>query len=113
MSKRNFTARTTCLAIAVALLALPGCKRLITASCAKPQVYAAAQNLPPLQIPGGLDAPNTRGALKIPELNEVEAPRAKGDPCLEEPPRYSSARLLPPDKAETKARAAAKPAPAP
>ena len=92
-----------CFAIATAILVLPGCKRFTTASCNKPQVYANADDVPPLRIPGGLDAPNTRGALKIPELNEVEAPRAKGDPCLDMPPRYSpNARLLP-EKADAKA----------
>ncbi|MEP7313871.1 MAG: hypothetical protein ABI859_14910 [Pseudomonadota bacterium] len=108
MHKRNFTARTTFLTLAVALLVLPGCKRFTTANCEKPQVYAAAETLPPLRIPGGLDSPNTRAALKIPELNEVEVPRVKGDPCLDEPPRYSNARLLPPEKSDSKAEKKAK-----
>jgi uncharacterized lipoprotein len=113
MSKRNLTARSTCLAIAVALLALPGCKRFTSANCEKPQLYAAAQDQPPLRIPGGLDAPNTRGALKIPELNEPEAPRVKGDPCLDTPPRYSANARLLPDKADAKAKKRAPRAPPP
>ena len=110
MTKSNLTA-TICVAL-VALLALPGCKRFTTANCDKPQLYAAAEDLPPLRIPGGLDAPNTRGSLKIPELNEVEVPRAKGDPCLDQPPRYSNARLLP-EKADARAKRTAPPPPPP
>lgn len=89
----------------LALLALPGCKRFTRSDCSKPQVYEQAQNLNPLRIPAGLDPLNTRGALKIPELREPEAPRNVGDACLEEPPKYSNARLLPlvRDKATLKA----------
>lgn len=70
---------------------LPGCKRLFAASCTKPQAYAQAESLPPLRIPVGLDGLDTRAALKIPELNEPEAPRAAGAPCLEEPPAFATA----------------------
>jgi uncharacterized lipoprotein len=68
------------------LLLLGGCSGFLTRNCNKPEVYATAENLPPLRIPVGLDGPDTRAALKIPALNEPEAPRsAKGD-CLESPP---------------------------
>jgi uncharacterized lipoprotein len=72
----------------VALLA--GCSsRMFTGgNCNKTQAYADAGNLSPLRIPVGLDAPDTRAALRIPELNEPEAPRAAGSPCLEEPPAF-------------------------
>ena len=97
----------------LALLALPGCKRFARSDCNKPQLYEQAQNLQALQVPAGLDPLNTRGALKIPELREPEAPRNVNDACLEEPPKYSNARLLPlardkaTIKAENKAAAAA------
>jgi hypothetical protein len=94
------------LAVAMlALLALPGCKRFTRADCNKPQGYEQAQNLQGLRIPGGLDPLNTRGALKIPELREPEAPRNVNDACLEEPPKFSNARLMPlvRDKATVKA----------
>jgi uncharacterized lipoprotein len=68
-----------------------GCRRFTASNCNKPQVYATAQNLPPLQIPAGLDAPNTQAALRIPELKEPEAPRSSEDPCLDAPPRYEVA----------------------
>lgn len=78
------------IALCAALTVLPGCKRLFGNGCAKPQLYAQAQSLPPLRIPVGLDGPDTRAALKIPELNEPEIPRAANAPCLEEPPAFTS-----------------------
>jgi hypothetical protein len=67
-------------------------------SCNKPQLYEQAQGVAPLRVPAGLDAPNTRGALKIPELHEPEAPRQLTDACRDEPPKYSNAQLLPTGK---------------
>jgi uncharacterized lipoprotein len=72
-----------------------GCKRLLAQNCNKPQAYAAAQDMPPLKIPVGLDGPDTRTALKIPALNEPEAPRAVGAPCLDEPPALTAAKPAP------------------
>ncbi|HSB98981.1 MAG TPA: hypothetical protein VLE45_03645 [Burkholderiaceae bacterium] len=72
------------------LVLLGGCKGLV-GSCHKAQAYSSAQSLPPLHIPVGLDGPDTRAAVRIPELNEPVAPRGKNDPCLEEPPRYDTA----------------------
>ncbi len=81
------------------LLCLPlcvaSCGRVFGGQCKVPQAYAMAEELPPLKIPVGLQAPNTRDALKIPELNEPEAPRAETDPCLEEPPAYSTSTATP------------------
>ena len=78
-------------ALCASFAVLPGCKRLFASSCSKPQAYAQAQSLPPLRIPVGLDGPDTRTALKIPDLNEPEAPRKPKDPCLEEPPAFATA----------------------
>jgi hypothetical protein len=78
-------------ALSLSLLALSGCKRLFgDADCSKPAAYADSRNLPPLRIPVGLDGPDTRAAMKIPELNEPEIPRKPGDACLDEPPAYST-----------------------
>ena len=91
-----------CAAVAIALL--PGCSWLPwrhdnqhekVHACNKPQLYEQAKSVPVLTVPAGLDPLNTRGALKIPELNEAEVPRALSDPCLDEAPKYSNARLLP------------------
>jgi len=78
-------------ALCASFAVLPGCKRLFASSCNKPQVYAQAQSLPPLRIPVGLDGPDTRAAMKIPDLNEPEAPRGPKDPCLQEPPAFTTA----------------------
>lgn len=78
-------------ALCAGFAVLPGCKRLFASSCSKPQVYAQAQSLPPLRIPVGLDGPDTRAAMKIPDLNEPEAPRGPNDPCLQEPPAFTTA----------------------
>lgn len=69
---------------------LPGCKRLFASSCSKPQVYAQAQSLPPLRIPVGLMA-LIPAAMKIPDLNEPEAPLGPNHPCLQEPPAFTTA----------------------
>jgi len=100
----------------VACLALGACRHG-PAACTKPGVYAEAQSVPPLRIPTGLQAPDTRGALRIPELTEPEAPRAADSPCLDQPPRYApNARLVTPEaekKAAKKAKKGAKSEPAP
>ena len=88
---------TLCLLIA-ATMVLGGCRALTGSNCHKPQAYEQAQDLPALEIPPGLDAPDTRGALRIPALNEPEAPRGPDDPCLEEPPPYSNAPLTAPSR---------------
>ena len=66
-----------------------GCKSL-SRSCNNLAAYSQAQDLQPLKIPAGLDSPDTRAALKIPELNEPEVPRGPKDRCLEDPPRVNA-----------------------
>jgi len=99
------TLRLVCAVFALALL--PACswmpfrhgsKEGRVNDCNKPQIYEQAASNPPLRIPAGLDALNTRGALRIPELHEPEAPRKLTDACLDEPPKFSNARLLPPPR---------------
>jgi hypothetical protein len=60
-----------------------------TAKCREPPVPVAAET-GPLQTPAGLDAPDTRNAVKVPPLNEPEKPRAAADPCLSAPPSFDS-----------------------
>ncbi len=78
------------IAVVSSMVLAGGCKSLRTRSCNKSSAYAAAPDLQPLKIPAGLDSPDTRAALKIPELNEPEAPRGPKDGCLEDPPRVST-----------------------
>jgi uncharacterized lipoprotein len=82
--------RTLAIGAMVATLALlGGCKALFASNCNKPQIYEQAQSLPPLRIPAGLDAPDTRTAMRIPDLKEPEAPRGVKDSCLETPPPFT------------------------
>jgi uncharacterized lipoprotein len=79
--------------IAVAILS-SGCARLLhgfAPDCHKPQEYQRAVQKPPLQVPAGLDTPNTQGALVIPTVDVVAPPVGRHDACLDEPPRYKPA----------------------
>jgi uncharacterized lipoprotein len=74
-----------------AALALAGCGWLPDAytGCDEAQPYQSAVNNEPLKVPAGADLPDTRNALKIPELNTPELPREPGS-CLEHPPPYAA-----------------------
>jgi uncharacterized lipoprotein len=81
--------------IVLLLLVLPlvgGCHIFRSASakaCHGSQPYQKAQSVPPLKIPGGLDAPDTTNALRLPALNEPPpTPRKGSQPCLDEPPPF-------------------------
>jgi hypothetical protein len=79
----------TLLLIAVATVAA-GCRSGGNV-CGKPGLYAQAQSIPSLRIPVGLETPDTRAAMKIPDLNEPQPPpRQKGEGCLDEPPKYTT-----------------------
>jgi len=73
-----------------ATLALSSCGRLFKATCVKSEDYAAAVDNQPLQIPAGLQGPDTRSALPVPPLAEPERPRRADEPCLDAPPRYAN-----------------------
>jgi uncharacterized lipoprotein len=96
----------------LALSALSGCgKRLV--SCKQDNKdYVGAAELPPLKAPEGLEAPNTRNALKVPPLNTPERMRGRDEPCLDVPPPYSTPKAAP-GAPGAPAAPAAKPAPAP
>ena len=75
------------------LLPLAGCGLLPDAysGCDKVQPYQAAEQAAPLAVPAGADLPDTRNALKIPEIRTPQVPAEPGK-CLEHPPSYGSAR---------------------
>ena len=81
------------LAIAVlALAAVSGCKSRMVSCSQTNKDYAGAKELPPLTAPPGLEAPNTRNALKVPPLNTPERVRGKNEPCLDIPPPFTSSK---------------------
>ena len=72
-------------------LGLGGCSWMHhgkNSGCRDPNLIGDAKNLPALKVPPGLDAPDTRNAIKVPPLTEPERPRARTEPCLSMPPNY-------------------------
>lgn len=68
------------------------------AVCKGPTGYATATSVPSLKVPTGLESPDTRGALRIPDLNTPEPPaRTKAQGCLDEPPPYVIAKPKEPE----------------
>lgn len=57
--------------------------------CDKVQPYQSAQELPPLRVPDGSVAPDTRNAMQIPAVSVPKAPAAEGR-CLDLPPSYGA-----------------------
>ncbi len=76
-----------------AWLPLAGCGLLPDAysGCDKIRPYQAAEQMAPLEVPAGADLPDTRAALKIPEIKAPQVPADSGK-CLEHPPSYGSTR---------------------
>ena len=79
------------LALAATLFALGGCSswNVFKGTCAKPEDFAGVVDNPPLKIPPGRDAPDTRAALAIPALDAPEAPRPADSPCIDTPPKFT------------------------
>jgi len=69
---------------------LSGCKSPLSQCRESNEDYAGAKELPPIQAPPGLEAPDTRNALKVPPLNAPERVRGKNEPCLSAPPPFST-----------------------
>lgn len=78
--------------LVVALTSLAGCSWFHQGSpkCREPVMKAGLENGAGLKLPAGLDTPDTRGAVRVPELNEPEQPRGAKDPCLSMPPAYKT-----------------------
>jgi uncharacterized lipoprotein len=83
-----------CLTVVAVAASLAGCGAF-RVTCNDMTTYAASEELAPLKVPAGLEAPDTRTALKIPALNEPERARAASEGCLESPPPYSAPRAEP------------------
>jgi hypothetical protein len=87
------------------LIALPavraGCHRdgVRDEPCIAGQQYLKAQSVPPLRTVDGLAAPNTRNALKIPEVTAPLRVRSMREGCLDESPSFFPGRPKPGQKA--------------
>ena len=82
------------LLLTIVLFSLSGCSWMHhgkrSARCREPVVGGDVKNMPALHVPTGLDAPDTRNAIKVPPLDEPERARARGEPCLSMPPSFKS-----------------------
>lgn len=58
--------------------------------------YVGAKEMPPLKAPDGLENPDTRNGLKIPQLNTPERVRGRDEACLDAPPPFGSSKSAPP-----------------
>jgi len=88
---RNGLIRLGCIAI---VLPLAGCSVLPDAytGCNDPKPYEAAVQKEPLRVPAGADLPDTRNALKIPEIKGPELPPDPGS-CLDHPPSIATSAV--------------------
>jgi uncharacterized lipoprotein len=79
-----------------AALPLGGCGWLPDAysGCEEARPYQSARQGEPLRVPAGADLPDTRNALRIPDLKTPELPREPGS-CIEHPPPYAQERHTP------------------
>jgi uncharacterized lipoprotein len=84
------------IAATAALAVAAGCGLLPDAhsSCEKPQPYQSAAVAPPLRVPAGSEMPDTRNALRIPEVTAPERP-ADATACIDHPPSYGASRPQP------------------
>lgn len=82
----------------MAAVLVSGCGffRASSSNCRDDALYLGAREEAPLRIPPGLEAPDTRNALKVPELDVPEGPRA-ADKCLDAPPPYSTPKPVEPE----------------
>jgi uncharacterized lipoprotein len=82
--------------VAALLLSLAGCHSLRSSSCHNAQPYMNAKNAAPLEIPPGVDSPDTTNALRIPRLDAPQPPPRKAkEPCLDEPPSFNVTKPTP------------------
>lgn len=82
--------------VILALTSLAGCGLLSPAHdrCDKQPPYVNSPEARPLVIPEGVDAPDTRSALRVPDLTTPEKPL--DGRCVDAPPSYVPAQA--PDK---------------
>jgi uncharacterized lipoprotein len=90
------------LTAALATSVLAGCKSGKVSCRQTNKDYVGAKEMPPLKAPPGLEAPDTRNALKVPELSTPERVRGRDEACLDMPPPFSTPGQKPTDAAKPK-----------
>jgi hypothetical protein len=63
--------------------------------CTERPFAGNADSRPPLKVVEGLSAPDTRSAVKIPELGPNARERPRTEPCLAQPPDFFAKPLQP------------------
>jgi uncharacterized lipoprotein len=86
--------------LATSLLA--GCKSGKVSCRQTNKDYAGAKEMPPLKAPEGLEAPDTRNSLKVPDLNTPERVRGRDEACLDMPPPFTTPTTKPAEAAKPK-----------
>jgi hypothetical protein len=84
------------LSCALLLPLLPGCtlydrifhRHRDPAACRERPFIGNTDSRPPLQVPEGMSAPDTRNAIKIPQLASAPADLSATEPCLAQPPPF-------------------------
>jgi uncharacterized lipoprotein len=78
------------IATILSLALLSGCKNRPISCKQDNKDYAGAREMPPLKAPPGLEAPDTRNALKVPPLDTPERVRGRNEACLDAPPPFAT-----------------------
>ncbi len=84
------------LSCALLLPLLPGCtlynrvfhRHRDPATCRERPFIGNTESRPPLTVPEGMSAPDTRNAIKIPQLPAAPADLSRTEPCLAQPPPF-------------------------
>jgi hypothetical protein len=83
------------------------------ATCRERPFIGNTDSRPPLQVPEGMSAPDTRNAIKIPQLPAAPEDLSKTEPCLAQPPPFYSKPPAAKPGSPTQAPAPSSQAPAP
>jgi len=78
--------------VVLAALAMTACSGI---SCERPERYAGAESVAPVQVPEDLASPDLSRALRIPpKPAEPPQPIRRRGPCLESPPDFFDQPVL-------------------
>jgi uncharacterized lipoprotein len=90
------------LSAALATSMLAGCKSGKVSCRQTNKDYVGAKEMPPLKAPPGLETPDTRNSLKVPDLTTPERVRGRDEACLDMPPPFATPASKPAEAAKPK-----------